>query len=44
VAADRGDELEPNHPVVGPLAGAVNRSPEGKITIEPDEEGDLCGH
>ena len=38
--------VEPNHPLVGPIADAVAvvRNPEGEITIEPDEEGDLCGH
>ena len=38
--------VEPNHPLVGPLAGAVavQRGEDGEITIEPDEEGDLCGH
>jgi subtilisin len=38
--------VEPNHPLVGPLADAVAvvRNAEGEITIEPDEEGDLCGH
>ena len=38
--------VEPDHPSVGPLADAVAvvRNPEGEITIEPDEEGDLCGH
>jgi subtilisin family serine protease len=38
--------VEPNHPLVGPLAGAVavQRGEDDEITIEPDEEGDLCGH
>ena len=38
--------IEPDHPSVGPLAGAVAvvRAEDGEITIEPDEEGDLCGH
>jgi subtilisin family serine protease len=38
--------IEPDHPSVGPLSGAVavSRGGDGEITIEPDEEGDLCGH
>jgi subtilisin len=38
--------VEQDHPSVGPLEGAVAvvRGPDGEITIEPDEEGDLCGH
>ena len=38
--------VEPSHPAVGPLAGAVAvvRGPDGEITIEQDEAGDLCGH
>jgi subtilisin family serine protease len=38
--------IEPDHPSVGPLSGAVAvvRGDNGEITIEPDEEGDLCGH
>jgi len=38
--------IEPDHPSVGPLSGAVAvvRGDDGEITIEPDEEGDLCGH
>jgi subtilisin family serine protease len=38
--------IEPDHPSVGPLSGAVAvfRDGEGEIRIEPDEEGDLCGH
>jgi subtilisin len=38
--------VEPNHPAVGRLQGAVvvSRNPDGEITIEDDEEGDLCGH
>jgi subtilisin family serine protease len=38
--------IEPDHPSVGPLDGAVAvlRGADGEITIEPDEEGDLCGH
>jgi len=38
--------VEPSHPAVGPLAGAVAvvRRPDGEITIEEDEAGDLCGH
>jgi subtilisin family serine protease len=38
--------VEANHPAVGPIQGAVAavRGPDGEITIEDDEEGDLCGH
>jgi len=38
--------VEANHPSVGPLEGAVAvvRGPDREIRIEPDEEGDLCGH
>jgi subtilisin family serine protease len=38
--------IEPDHPSVGPVAGAVAvfRGEDGEIKIEPDEEGDLCGH
>ena len=38
--------VEPNHPAVGPIQGAVAvlRGHDGEITIEPDEEGDLVGH
>jgi subtilisin family serine protease len=38
--------VEPSHPAVGPLTGAVAvvRGPDGEITIEQDEAGDLCGH
>ena len=38
--------IEPDHPAVGPVADAVAvvRGEDGEITIEPDEEGDLCGH
>ena len=38
--------VEPDHPLVGPLEGAVAvvRGEDGDIRIEPDEEGDLCGH
>ena len=38
--------IEPDHPSVGPVSGAVAvvRNDVGEITIEPDEEGDLCGH
>jgi subtilisin len=38
--------VEPNHPAVGPVQGAVAvfRDPDGEITIEPNEEGDLVGH
>jgi subtilisin len=38
--------VEANHPAVGPTQGsvAVVRGPDGEITIEEDDEGDLCGH
>jgi subtilisin family serine protease len=38
--------VEPSHPAVGSLtdAVAVVRGPDGEITIEQDEAGDLCGH
>ena len=38
--------IEPDHPAVGPVSGAVavRRDDGGEIRIEPDEEGDLCGH
>ena len=38
--------IEPVHPSVGPLSGAVAvvRSDDGEISIEEDEQGDLCGH
>ena len=38
--------VEPDHPSVGPIQGsvAVFRGEDGEIAIEPDEEGDLCGH
>jgi subtilisin len=38
--------IEPDHPSVGPLSGAVAvvRGEDGEIRIEEDEEGDLCGH
>ena len=38
--------VEPNHPRVGPIQGsvAVFRREDGEIAIEPDMEGDLCGH
>jgi subtilisin len=38
--------VEPDHSSVGLLAGAVavHRGEDGEISIEPDEEGDLCGH
>ena len=38
--------IEPDHPAVGPVADAVAivRDENGEITVEPDEEGDLCGH
>ena len=38
--------VEPNHPLGRAARGAVAvpRGEDGEITIEPDEEGDLCGH
>jgi subtilisin family serine protease len=38
--------IEPNHPRVGDVAGAVAISLDenGETIAEPDEEGDLCGH
>ena len=38
--------VEPGHPLVGPLAGAVavSSAEDGEPVVEPDEEGDLCGH
>jgi subtilisin family serine protease len=38
--------VEPDHPSVGPIQGAVAvvRGANAEITIVPDEEGDLCGH
>jgi subtilisin family serine protease len=38
--------VEPNHPLVGDLQGAVVMSvdEEGGPVATPDEEGDLCGH
>jgi hypothetical protein len=38
--------VEPDHPAVGAVAGAVAISldEEGTTVVTPDEEGDLCGH
>jgi subtilisin family serine protease len=38
--------LEADHPAVGPVSDAVAvlRRENGEIRIEPDDEGDLCGH
>src|SRR5579885_3834397 len=38
--------VEPGHPAVGELAGAVavTIDEEGEPVAGPDEEGDLCGH
>jgi subtilisin family serine protease len=38
--------IEPDHPLVGDIAGAVAISlgPDGETIATPDEEGDLCGH
>ena len=38
--------IEPNHPRIGDIAGAVAISLDenGETLAEPDEEGDLCGH
>jgi subtilisin len=37
--------VERDHPLVGPLQGAVAISVQGDETVvEPDEEGDVCGH
>jgi subtilisin len=38
--------IEPDHPLVGPLEGAVFVSvgEDGSAAVEEDHEGDLCGH
>ncbi len=38
--------VEPDHPLVGPLEGAitVSVSKDGEVAIEDDHDGDLCGH
>src|SRR5690348_12619828 len=38
--------IEPNHPLVGAVEGAVAMvaGDDGEITPEDDTEGDLCGH
>ncbi|HEY7397477.1 MAG TPA: S8 family serine peptidase [Gaiellaceae bacterium] len=38
--------VEPGHPRVGEIAGAVaiRLDEDGSTIVEPDEEGDLCGH
>jgi subtilisin len=38
--------VQPDHPLVGPLEGAValRKTEEGEIVVEDDTEGDLCGH
>jgi subtilisin len=38
--------VQPDHPLVGPLAGAVAliKKEDGEIVVEEDLEGDLCGH
>jgi subtilisin family serine protease len=38
--------IEPNHPLVGPLAGAkvVSLSEEGEVQVDDDTEGDVVGH
>jgi subtilisin family serine protease len=38
--------VQPDHPSVGAVTGAVAvlRGDDGEIRIEPDDEGDLCGH
>jgi subtilisin family serine protease len=38
--------VEPNHPMVGELAGAVavRRGEDDETIVEEDTEGDLCGH
>ena len=38
--------VEPNHPCIGALDGAVaiSRLPDGGTQVEEDSEGDLCGH
>ncbi|HKA27257.1 MAG TPA: S8 family serine peptidase, partial [Gaiellaceae bacterium] len=38
--------VQPDHPLIGPLEGAValRKTEEGEIVVEEDTEGDLCGH
>src|SRR5256886_9849209 len=37
--------VDPNHPDVGPVDGAVAISLDGEeIKVDEDTEGDLCGH
>jgi subtilisin len=38
--------VEPDHPKVGPLTDAVvvTIGEDGETHVEPDDEGDLCGH
>jgi subtilisin len=38
--------VEPDHPLVGALDGAValTKQEDGEIVVEDDVEGDLCGH
>jgi subtilisin len=38
--------VEPNHPLVGPVDGAVSVAlgPDGEAVVEADTEGDLVGH
>jgi subtilisin len=38
--------VEPNHPLVGDVDGAVavTVAEDGELVVEDDEEGDLCGH
>jgi subtilisin len=38
--------VEPNHPLVGELEGAVaiSKGEDDEIVVSEDEEGDLCGH
>jgi subtilisin family serine protease len=38
--------VQPDHPLVGPLAGAValTKQEDGEIVVQEDVEGDLCGH
>jgi subtilisin len=38
--------VQPDHPLVGPLAGAVAliKKEDGEIVVQEDVEGDLCGH
>jgi subtilisin family serine protease len=38
--------VEPNHPLVGELEGAVaiSKGEDEEIVVSEDEEGDLCGH